>query len=381
MDCKTAYYVFDLRRAAERAAYLHGLLGENVSLAYAVKANPFLTGGLEKHVERLEICSPGEAAICERFGVPDGKMVISGVYKTPEFIENSVAGHDGRIYTVESLRQFDLLRALSEKYGKRLPVLLRLTNDSQFGINESEIRDLISRRAEFPGLHILGVQFFSGTQKTSLRKLTREIAHLDALLQELETDFGYRAEELEYGTGFPVNYYAGESLDEEALITGFRQVLEGMAFRAKITLELGRSMAACCGSYYTHVVDKKCNKGQNYLLVDGGMHQIVYFGQYMGMKHPMLTLCGKETAPLADSWNICGSLCSMNDILAKSVPLPEVAVGDTLCFHNAGAYCMTEGIALFLSRELPAVYLIGEDGTETLARFPVETAQFNSPVS
>ena len=154
-----------------------------------------------------------------------------------------------------------------------------------------------------------------------------------------------------------------------------------MAFRAKITLELGRSMAACCGSYYTHVVDKKCNKGQNYLLVDGGMHQIVYFGQYMGMKHPMLTLCGKETAPIADSWNICGSLCSMNDILAKSVPLPEVAVGDTLCFHNAGAYCMTEGIALFLSRELPAVYLIGEDGTETLARFPVETAQFNSPVS
>ena len=380
MDCKTAYYVFDLRRAAERAAYLHRTLGQDVSLAYAVKANPFLTGGLEKHVERLEICSPGEAAICERFDVPDEKMVISGVYKTPEFIEDSVARHDGRIYTVESMNQFHLLRKLSEQYGKVLPILLRLTNDSQFGINESEIRELVSRRAEFPGLHILGVQFFSGTQKTSLKKLTREITHLDGLLQALETDCGFRAEELEYGTGFPVNYYEGESFDEASFLALFRQVLEGMTFRAKITLELGRSMAACCGSYYTHVVDKKCNKGQNYLLVDGGMHQLVYYGQYMGMKHPILTLCGKESAPIAESWNICGSLCSMNDILAKSVPLPEVAVGDTLCFRNAGAYCMTEGIALFLSRELPAVYLIDEAGESVLARAPIETAQFNSPM-
>ena len=379
MNMDTAFYTFDLGRVRERVSYLRRLLGTEVALAYAVKANTFIIGGVLPYVERLEVCSPGEAAICEKLGVPPEKMVISGVYKTPGFIEESVLSTQGRIYTVESMAQFDLLRILSEKYQKRLPILLRLTNDSQFGINEEEIRGIIADRDKYPYLHILGIQFFSGTQKTSLKKLAREIRQLDGLLLALEEEYGYRAEELEYGTGFPVSYYDGESLDEEALITGFREVLEGMTCRPKITLELGRSIAACCGKYYTHVVDKKRNKGQNYLLVDGGMHQLVYFGQYMGMKHPILSVCGKETEPSTDSWNICGSLCSMNDILAKQVPLPEIHIGDTLCFENAGAYCMTEGMALFLSREIPAVYLVTEDGKHVLVRKPFETADLNTP--
>ena len=199
------------------------------------------------------------------------------------------------------------------------------------------------------------------------------------LLDSLREDFGYEAGELEYGPGFPVAYYAGEELDEETLIRGFAQLLGEMRNQPHITLELGRSIAACCGRYYTHIVDQKCNKGQNYLLIDGGMHHIVYFGQYMGMKHPMLSVVGKEGAPAEDSWNIVGSLCSMNDIMAKQVPLPTVSIGDTLCFENTGAYCMTEGISLFLSRDIPAVYLIREDGTRVCVRENVETAGLNTP--
>ena len=375
----TAYYVFDPGKARDRIACLRRLLGTDVSIAYAVKANTFIIEELIPSVERFEVCSPGEAAICAELGVPSEKMVISGVYKTPSFIEQSAAGEDGRIYTVESLTQFRLLEELSRRFQKPLPILLRLTNDSQFGINEEDIKQIIADRARYPYLDILGIQFFSGTQKTSLKKLTREIRHLDELLLSLQEDFGFRARELEYGPGFPVSYYTGESLEEEPLILGFAQVLQNMTCKPKITLELGRSIAACCGRYYTHVVDLKRNKEQNYLLVDGGMHQIVYFGQFMGMKHPILSVCGKEAAPCTDNWIICGSLCSMNDILAKQIPLPEIAIGDVLCFENAGAYCMTEGMALFLSREIPAVYLVRDNGETVLVRRPVETAGLNTP--
>ena len=88
---------------------------------------------------------------------------------------------------------------------------------------------------------------------------------------------------------------------------------------------------------------------------------------------------GKEDAPVADSWNIFESLCSMNDILAKQMPLPEVNIGDVLCFENTGAYCMTEGISLFLTREIPAVYLIRMDGTAVCVRKPFETLELNIP--
>lgn len=372
----TAYYLFDYGVFQKRIAYVQSLLGDKLQLAYAIKANPFLVEGALGHVARLEICSPGESHICDKLGVDPRVTVISGINKTPSFIENLVANTDGRIYTVESMTQFALLDSLSRKYGKTLKILLRLTNDSQFGINEEEIEALVRDREQYENLEFLGIQFFSGTQKTSLKKLRREILHLDALLGTLEETYGYRASELEYGPGFPVSYF-GEDLEEEPLITGLRQLLEEMTWQGEITLELGRSLAASCGTYYTHVADKKTNHGQNYLILDGGMHQMVYFGQYMGMKLPKVTLCGKEDQPPTAQWNLCGSLCSMNDILVKALPLPEVEIGDTLCFFNTGAYCVTEGIALFLSRDLPAVFIKTPDGKLTCARETVETYPLN----
>ena len=372
----TAYYLFDYGVFQKRIAYVQSLLGDKIQLAYAIKANPFLVEGALGHVARLEICSPGESHICDKLGVDPRVTVISGINKTPSFIENLVANTDGRIYTVESMTQFALLDSLSRKYGKTLKILLRLTNDSQFGINEEEIEALVRDREQYENLEFLGIQFFSGTQKTSLKKLRREILHLDALLGTLEETYGYRASELEYGPGFPVSYF-GEDLEEEPLITGLRQLLEEMTWQGEITLELGRSLAASCGTYYTHVADKKTNHGQNYLILDGGMHQMVYFGQYMGMKLPKVTLCGKEDQPPTAQWNLCGSLCSMNDILVKALPLPEVEIGDTLCFFNTGAYCVTEGMALFLSRDLPAVFIKTPDGDLTCARDAFETYPLN----
>ena len=379
MTAEGAYYEFDMGAVRRRLDYLREHLPEGIALAYAVKANTFLIRDMIPWVERFEVCSPGELRICDKLGVPPEKTVISGVYKTPEFIEELAASPGDRLYTVESMTQFRQLRELSERYGKRLPVLLRLTNDSQFGINEEDIRRIVENRGDYPLLELRGVQFFSGTQKTSLKKLARELRSLDDLLHGLQEDYGYRARELEYGPGFPVAYYKEEALDEEALLDGFAQLLTQMRFSGHVTLELGRSIAACCGKYFTRVVDLKHNRGQNYLLVDGGMHHITYFGQYMAMKQPHFSVFGKEDAPKAEKWNIVGSLCSMNDILVKLAPLPEMAIGDALVFENAGAYCMTEGMSLFLSRDLPAIYIIGEDGELYCARASFETCSLNTP--
>ena len=99
----------------------------------------------------------------------------------------------------------------------------------------------------------------------------------------------------------------------------------------------------------------------------------------MAMKQPAVRVVGKENAEPEASWNICGALCSMNDILAKQITLPAVQVGDVLCFENTGAYCMTEGISLFLSRELPAVWMRPEYGAPFPIRMPVETYLYNTP--
>ena len=70
----------------------------------------------------------------------------------------------------------------------------------------------------------------------------------------------------------------------------------------------------------------------------------------------------EEKTQKKEEWTICGSLCTANDILVKQYPLSEVKIGDVLLFERTGAYSMSEGMALFLSRELPAVFALKTEG-------------------
>ena len=52
-------------------------------------------------------------------------------------------------------------------------------------------------------------------------------------------------------------------------------------------------------------------------------------------------------------------------------------MGDYLVFHNIGAYSVTEGIYLFLSRKMPAIYLYSEEKGAELVRDQLETWTLN----
>ncbi len=156
-------------------------------------------------------------------------------------------------------------------------------------------------------------------------------------------------------------------------------MLKTLPDNIKITLEVGRSIAASCGYYFTSVVDKKVNKAGNFAIVDGGINHLVYFGQSMAMKIPHIDLYPTRKDDNADVWNICGSLCTVNDIIVKALPLSDLKINDVLVFKNTGAYCMCEGISLFLSRELPAVVIADGDEQYTLVRDHFKTSILNNP--
>ncbi|MEE3352315.1 MAG: alanine racemase [Saccharofermentanaceae bacterium] len=381
-NAPTPLYVFDLGELEKRVAFLRSCLPEKVELCYAVKANTFIIEKAAEIVDLLEICSPGEYRICDRLSVPHSKFVVSGVNKQADFIDSAIASDEPAAYfTAESVNQFHMLRDSAEKHHKRISVLLRLTSGNQFGLDKDDLFDVIARYKDDPWVEITGIQYFSGTQKNSLKKLKRELDYVDTVLSELLEKHSYAASKLEYGTGFPVSYFDGENFDESAFLEEFSKLLSDMAFKGKITLEIGRSIAASCGTYLTRVVDTKVNCGERYAIVDGGMHQIVYYGQFMAMKHPKIrriaAVAGAESGTAAD-WNICGSLCTINDFLVKKFPFTDLRIGDILLFPSAGAYCVTEGIALFLSRELPGVYLLDTDGSIRKVRDQIPTEKFNS---
>ena len=356
---ETPIYVFDIDKLKQRIQFLRENLTKRLELCYAIKANTFIVGEINDDVERFEVCSPGEYSICEESNITPEKIVISGVYKTPSVIEHMIITNKeiGR-YTVESLEQLKLLDELSRRHNVKLDVLLRLTSGNQFGINEEDIEKIISNKESYINLNFVGIQYFSGTQKRTNKRLQKEIDYLDEFLERLEQKYNYVAEELEFGTGFPVHYFQGEEFDEIGFLKEFSNGIDNMKYSGKIVIELGRSIAASCGYYLTKVVDKKTNKGQNYAILDGGIHHLVYYGQTMAMKFPHLDIYPSRENTDTEYWNLMGSLCTINDIIIKQYPVSNLQIGDVFVFKNTGAYCMTEGISLFLSRELPQVIIL-----------------------
>lgn len=376
----TPAYVFDTDVMLQRIQMVRELLGDRIRLCYAMKANPFVISAIEPAIDCYEVCSPGEQKICERAGIAMDKVVLSGVYKAREDVVYVMDAYgDAITYTAESMRQFQLLHACAEERGICVRVLLRITSGNQFGIDEPVLRKIIAERKAYPNVEIIGIQHFSGTQRKRLSQYAEELHYVDELLSTLKRETDFEAKQLEFGPGFYVEYFQKEkAYDEIELLTGFAKLIKEMEFKGKITLELGRFLSAPCGTYYTKVVDQKRNTGVDYCIVDGGMHQMNYFGQRMAMKIPYYDhLFEGRREGEKQPYHICGSLCTVNDHLVKQLPLLQASVGDILAFHNTGAYSMSEGASLFLSRDLPTIYLYDHSKGLQLMRNRFETNQLN----
>ena len=71
-----------------------------------MKTNPFLTVESLGQTDRIEVCSYGEFLICKSQGIAPEKLLISGVLKKQEDVEDIMAYCSNKaVYTAESVSQ------------------------------------------------------------------------------------------------------------------------------------------------------------------------------------------------------------------------------------------------------------------------------------
>ena len=400
---QTPYYVFDTDEFAKRAAMIRAALdckgGRRVPLCFSIKANPFLLHRLPEGLDHVEVCSPGELEICIALGVKPESIIYSGVMKEKCDIERAVSYGAG-ILTCESIRHAALI---SEVMLERMPegaheaefaetkthVILRLTSGNQFGMSLDDIEYIISQPDEFKGITVMGIHYYSGTQK-SLRKINKDLEKIKSALSVLKEKYSFEPQLVEYGPGLCVEYFEDDwqerekrSLDEAA------EVLREFALEYPLGIEMGRFLAASCGKYYTQVKDLKSTGDANYAILDGGIHHLNYFGQRMAMQVPPIKVYagevsenegknGVELTELPDTdYTLCGSLCTVADVLVREVKLKKLELGDVLEFGHCGAYSVTEAPALFLSRQLPAIYAYSKEYGYECLREHIPAAEIN----
>ena len=426
---QTPYYVFDTDEFAKRAAMIRAALdckgGRRIPLCFSIKANPFLLHRLPEGLDDVEVCSPGELEICIALGVKPESIIYSGVMKEKCDIERAVSYGAG-ILTCESIRHAALISEVmlegmpegtheAEFAETKARVILRLTSGNQFGMSLEDIEYIISHPDEFKGITVMGIHYYSGTQK-SLRKINKDLEKIKSALSVLKEKYGFEPQLVEYGPGLCVEYFEEDwqekekqSLDEAA------EVLRKFAEEYPLGIEMGRFLAASCGKYYTQVKDLKSTGDANYAILDGGIHHLNYFGQRMAMQVPPISIyradeiyfgeklgeikgtagpigntfngcevseneerTGVEFTELPDTdYTLCGSLCTVADVLVREVKLKKLELGDVLEFGHCGAYSVTEAPALFLSRQLPAIYAYSKEYGYECLREHIPAAEIN----
>lgn len=378
----TPSYVFDSDEFEKRAKLVKTEFGADTGLCFSIKANPFLLKCLPDCFDKIEVCSPGELTICEKTNADMDKVIFSGVNKTKADVERAMDDKVGT-FTAESYLHLKLINESAVKRGIRVPVLVRLTGGSQFGMDEKDVLDVIGNRDNYSGIEIVGLHFFTGTQKRKPAAIEKELDYVTEFVDRVKSELDFDIERVEYGTGLAVDYFSDDADEtEKERLCAVAPKIRELAKKVKLTVEMGRFFAAPCGYYFTKVMDVKTNCGVNYAIVDGGLNQLKYDGQLQGMQIPRIAHIkgeGNGCRESTDKWTLCGSLCTTNDILARNAEFSSLEIGDILVFERTGAYSAMEGMAVFLSREMPVISIYSEKDGLKIVREMIYTDVFNTP--
>jgi diaminopimelate decarboxylase len=346
----TPLFVYDEAQLVARCAEARSAFDDGV--AYAAKA--FLCGAMARLAHEaglcLDVASEGELRCALRAGVPAGRLVLHGNYKTDAELRLALDAGVGRI-VVDGADDLARLARLAAGRALPQPVLLRVTpgveahthefvrtgqEDTKFGASlaSGEAARLLEVLRGCDGLALVGLHAHIGSQVFDVGSL----AQAAELLGRFFAPLGL--EELCVGGGLGVAYVAGESapsIAEWGRAVRAAVARAGVAAHVRVTAEPGRSIVAAAGITLYTVGAIKELAPRTYVAVDGGMSdnpRPVLYGSGYEAFLPRATGAWRGRAA-----RVVGKHCESGDVLVDDARLPaDLVVGDVLCTPVTGAY-------------------------------------------
>ncbi|HEV3213636.1 MAG TPA: diaminopimelate decarboxylase [Acidimicrobiales bacterium] len=347
----TPLFVYDEAHLEARCAEARAAFDDGV--AYASKA--FLCRAMARLAHAAGLCidvaSAGELHCALRAGVPAGRLVLHGNFKSDDELAVALEAGVGRV-VVDGAD--DLARLERRSRGRTVPqpTLLRVTpgveahthefvrtgqEDSKFGVSivSGEATRLLGRIRDADGLALVGLHAHIGSQVFDVGSLAQAARILAEFFAPLGLD------ELCVGGGLGVPYVAGEtapSITEWGRAVRAAVSAAGVPSHVRVTAEPGRSVVAAAGlTLYTVGAIKELEGVRTYVAVDGGMSDnprpVLYGSGYEAF------LPRVAAAPRRRAVRVVGKHCESGDVLVDDARLPsDVAVGDVLCTPVTGAY-------------------------------------------
>lgn len=357
------FYIFHENLFIRNLELLRECLGRDVSIAYAMKANPWLAPAAVGTAEYIEVSTDGELRMCREYGIPGSRIVLDGVLRTEYTLRDALA-MGVRKFGIDSAEQASQITELCDELcdtGRLeegcMELLLRLGSGGRFGMDKEEAERCSHICDKSRTVRIAGLHYYPGTQRSEVAKLRRELEYFQQALNSLCELPGFDISEIQIGCGVGFPHFVGEKKGEYAAVMDeVAGVVRELRKKYKVIYEVGRCAAASSGVYVTKVFQIKEREDKKILFCLGGTNHLRYPGGMLGIRTPYIeSFCKMPSGRLADCM-ICGALCNEADVLARSAAVDEgVHRGDLLVFYGAGAYSATEAPNLFLSMEMPSV--------------------------
>jgi len=208
-------------------------------------------------------------------------------------------------------------------------------------------------------LNPVGIHFHIGSQLTKLAPIQESaqiVADLVRSLKAIKIDIKF----FDVGGGIGVVYDDEVTIDTADYTQAIFQATKGL----DITLlcEPGRYMVANAGAFLTKVLYEKINDGKRFVIVDGGMNDLIRPSLYNAYhKIEAVGVEGEKTEA-----DVVGPVCESGDFFGKDVSLPPLVHNDLIVVHSAGAYGFTMA-SNYNTRAKPAEVAL-QDGKDRLIR-------------
>ncbi len=340
------------------------------------------------------VVSRGEWALARRAGVPNERITLEGIGKTPADLRAAArAARDGeplRWIALESPEEAEALAvAATRADAPRIDVLYRLNPDvapetltglavgagaTKFGMTETEIATAIEAGGGPDGpLRSRGIHLHVGSQLGAVdawRDAVRKALSLAALWRGSIETF----DTVDLGGGFPVRPTDEPSPSPERFARELGPLLEAVPEDrrpTRLAIEPGRALVARAGWLVARVLHARDRAGRQVIL-DAGMTELIRPALY-GARHPIvaLTSAGRPVDPTSGPDTLSpvrveGPICESTDSLGTH-DLPPLRRGDLVAIADAGAYAASLGSA-YNGRPRPPQVLLATDGALTLGR-------------
>ncbi len=340
-------------------------------ICFSVKANSNLAvlKTFAKEGGGFDIVSGGELFRSLKAGADPKKIVFSGVGKTREEIEYALKAGI-LMFNVESEQELVVLNDIARGRDKRAPVSIRVNPDvdpqthpyistgmkkSKFGIDIKRSLEGYRTALSLSNLEVIGVDCHIGSQLTTIPPFVDALSRVRVFVETLRKE-GADIRYLDLGGGLGIRYKDEEPPHPEQYATALIKELAGLD--VTLILEPGRVIVGNAGILVTEVLYLKQTEEKNFVVVDGGMNDLIrpaLYGSYQAIR-PVVER--NEEKIVAD---VVGPICESGDFFAQDREISKPEPGDILAVMSAGAYGFTMASNYNSHPKPPEVLVDGEN--------------------